>query len=268
MIILPENQYKKALPILQEVPFNNLFARAVVRRSVSGKVYADNETNPEVFYIVHPYGMSLLIGNWQNKTFIEQFKKYIKNDQFNRTKADWMQAYPAHWNSEIEKLQLEHNLPIKMFTRVNFKFNQTSYLQKTKPGLAEDIKVVRTDELLFSQMQGTVVPLNFWNNADDFFKNGYGFSCLYQNQLAATAYSAFLLPPYLEIGIETAEAFRGKGLAQIACSALIEYCLANHLEPVWACRKDNTGSYILAQKLGFKPLLELPYYKLDFQLVN
>jgi hypothetical protein len=35
------------------------------------------------------------------------------------------------------------------------------------------------------------------------------------------------------------------------------------LEPVWACRLENDGSYKLAQKLGFEPVLEIPYYRLS-----
>ena len=66
----------------------------------------------------------------------------------------------------------------------------------------------------------------------------------------------------LEIGIETNNAFRGKGYAFIICIKIIEYCLANKLLPVWACKFENTGSYLLAQKLGFAVSKILPYYRL------
>jgi RimJ/RimL family protein N-acetyltransferase len=69
---------------------------------------------------------------------------------------------------------------------------------------------------------------------------------------------------YLELGIETVEAYRGKGLAQSVCSALIDYCLQNNYEPVWSCRFENTASYRLAQKLGFEPVSTRTYYKLPY----
>jgi RimJ/RimL family protein N-acetyltransferase len=59
------------------------------------------------------------------------------------------------------------------------------------------------------------------------------------------------------------EQYRGKGLALHACSALIDYCLEYNYEPVWACRLENYASYKLAQKLGFDPVLYMPYYKLN-----
>lgn len=34
-------------------------------------------------------------------------------------------------------------------------------------------------------------------------------------------------------------------------------------EPIWSCRLENTGSYKLAQKIGFLPTAEIPYYRLS-----
>lgn len=36
----------------------------------------------------------------------------------------------------------------------------------------------------------------------------------------------------------------------------------NNYSPIWPCRKENTGSYMLAKSLGFKEALILPYYEL------
>jgi len=86
--------------------------------------------------------------------------------------------------------------------------------------------------------------------------------------LVSTAFSAFVHGHLLELGIETLAGFYGRGFAQFTCSALIDYCLENNLEPVWACRLENTGSYKLAQKLGFEVEHLLPYYQLPFEYFN
>jgi L-amino acid N-acyltransferase YncA len=54
-------------------------------------------------------------------------------------------------------------------------------------------------------------------------------------------------------------------LALYTCSALIDYCLANNFEPVWACRHENTGSFRLAEKIGFESVRTIPYYQLPFR---
>ena len=112
-------------------------------------------------------------------------------------------------------------------------------------------------------MKGKVIPLNFWNNATEFLENAIGYSTYCKNELACTAFASFILGNFLELGMETRPKFRGKGLARYTCSKLIDYCLANNYEPVWACRLENIGSYRLAQSLGFDDVLQVPYYRLS-----
>ncbi|HBX52934.1 MAG: GNAT family N-acetyltransferase [Bacteroidetes bacterium RIFOXYA12_FULL_35_11] len=274
MILLDKNKYYQLNDPLKTVTINNLFAQAVIENKVSGKVYVDNEHNPKTFYVIHPYGMSLLFGDCNNQKFNKEFRDYSLNKNKSRTNNEWMQAYPDTWdivlkdlfNNCLKKLsekdeKEEHN-KIELNTRINFNFNLTEYLIHNPIENRDEIKIVRTDEQIFDKMKGSVVPQYFWNNASDFFKNGIGFSLYYKSQLASTAYSAFIQDNKLEIGIETVEGFRGLGLAQYACSALINYCIENNYEPIWACRLENIGSYKLALKLGFMPVKKIPYYKL------
>ena len=111
-------------------------------------------------------------------------------------------------------------------------------------------------------MTGSVIPKSFWDSPHDFKQKGVGFGLYYDGKLVSTAFSSFRFPGKLELGIETAEEFKGMGFGEMVCKALIEYCIEKNLEPVWACRLENTGSYRLAKKLGFVPCRELPYYKL------
>ena len=111
-------------------------------------------------------------------------------------------------------------------------------------------------------MTGTVVPKSFWDNAGAFLNRGAGFSIIYKGKLACTAYSAFVVDQYFELGIETLPQYHGMGFARAACQALINYCLKHNYEPVWACRKGNAGSIHLAEKLGFEVSMETPFYYL------
>lgn len=66
-----------------------------------------------------------------------------------------------------------------------------------------------------------------------------------------------------ELGIETVPEFRSRGFAEMVCAVLIDFCIRNHYEPIWACRQENTGSYQLALKPGFEVLTIIPYYQLS-----
>lgn len=260
---------------LNKVTINNLFARFVAERRISGKIYVDCTGEPQSFLVVHPYGMSLLFGDWNNQEFNEWFKDYALNTDKGREKHEWMQPFPNDWNSVLAEMFGSYLIKssdnadnrqsgiIELNTRINFKFNLKKYEESRIKTIDSDMKIVRTDQSTFHQMKGSVIPFYFWESAEDFHEKGIGFSLFYKNKLASTAYSAFIVDDKLELGIETIQEFRGMGFARHSCSALIDYCIENHYEPIWSCRLENTGSYKLAQKLGFEPILEIPYYRLS-----
>jgi GNAT superfamily N-acetyltransferase len=273
MELLNEKDYQKVTGPLSEVTINNLFARSVVEKKVTGKVYVDNVKTPKTFYIVHPYGISLLFGDSHCQTFNEKFLDYSLNTSRVRSRHEWMLSYPDDWHKVLSDLYSDKMIKsadninnvetavIELNTRTNFKFNQENYKTCNKAILPDDCKIVRTDMKTFKDMKGLVIPASFWDTADDFINNGVGFSLYCNEKLAATAFSAFIHDDKLEIGIETITDYRSKGFARLVCSALIDYSIKNGFEPVWACKKENTGSFNLAQKLGFEVSMEIPYYR-------
>ncbi|WP_299523872.1 GNAT family N-acetyltransferase [uncultured Lutibacter sp.] len=275
MKILESENYHKVTNHLMSIKINNLFARSVIEKRISGMVFVDNIENPKTFYVVHPYGMSLLFGDSKNIDFNNEFLNYSININRTRNKHEWMQAYSNDWDKVLSELYGNRMIKstenkefieigiVELNTRVNFKINREKYISNKKMNLPQDCEIERTDEQIYNEMKGSVIPSNFWDNVNDFIENGIGFSLLYKNQLAATAYSAFIHDKRLEIGIETISDFQGKGFAQLVCSALIDYCFENDFEPVWACRLENVGSFKLAEKLGFEPISEIPYYRLS-----
>ena len=275
MVLLDNNEFYKVLEPLKKVTINNLFARTVVEKHLPGKIYMDDVNAPTVFYIVHPYGMSLLFGNPDNDQFNRQFREYAFNSDQSRNRNEWMQVFPDDWDNKLKELFGSHLIKqsenitnekdkVELNGRVNFKFNSDLYFVYKQNEHKDDFEIVRTDRQIFNSMKGTVVPMYFWKDAETFCTKGVGFSLFDNGRLASTAYSAYIHDNYLEIGIETVEEFRGKGLAQCACSALIDYCLQNNFEPVWSCRLENIGSCKLAKKLGFETVSIRTYYKLPY----
>ncbi|OME46539.1 hypothetical protein BSK59_29455 [Paenibacillus odorifer] len=253
--------YYKAIEPLENVKINTMFAESVVKQVIAGSVYVDDIVNPRAFYIAHPCGMSLLIGESDNEEFKRDLFDYITNKNMIRHHQELLQADPAggwpeviaHWS---EQEMLHRN------TRVNFSFNRERYLNQKASYLNQDLEVVRMNKERFMAATGGVNPKDFWRNEEQFLAEGLGFNILDAGEIASTAFSGFVNEHQLEIGIETSEAHRGKGYAYAVCSALIEYCLEYQLEPVWACRLDNEGSFNLAHRLGFETTYMIPYYRL------
>lgn len=275
MEVLSRSEHNKALAALGLVPFNTLFARFVMENKVDGSILVDDTSEPRTFYVAHPYGMTLLLGDSSNESFNQQFRDYALNENQKRSHFEWMQVFPKAWNAVLQNLfqgkivsaadnntRLEKGI-VELNTRVNFKFNKHKYLELRDDLISPEVKIVRVTSAIFHQMKGSVVPSNFWRNENDFLAAGAGFSLFVKDQLAATAFSSFVHEDQLELGIETVNEFRGQGYAHQVCQVLIDYCLERNLEPIWACRLENTGSYQLALSLGFEPVLELPYYRLS-----
>jgi RimJ/RimL family protein N-acetyltransferase len=268
--------YEKAGALLKKVPINTLFVQAVVCGDVEGTVYADDAQNPGVCHIVHKYGMSLLFGDTENEAFNSWLSAYLTNADKSRDKHEWMQVYPNEWTGRLDAM-LGGNLikkdrkdgtrsddPGKVveFTRVNFAFDPERYREAAQKRGKTGYEIVSTTEEMYEDMEGSVIPKYFWRDAAQFVSHGGGYSLICDGEAVSTAFASYRIGDQLEIGIETVEKYWGRGFAFDVCAALIEYCLAHHLTPVWSCRLENTGSYILAQKLGFVPTLYLPYYRL------
>jgi len=275
MIQFDKNNFILVKKALSEVGINHLFANAVVDGHIGGLIHVDNADHPTSFYVSHPYGMSLLFGDTTNEAFNEWLLNHALNTFKTRNRYEWLQAYPATWNELIESAWVEHLISakdnaqgihpnkIEVNTRVNFKFNRNTYLEFKRNNILQVDNICRTDKMMFENIHGSVIPNRFWDNANDFSQRAIAFSLLDGDKVASTAFSAFVIGKQLEIGIETADAYRARGYATAVCAALIDYCLEHDYEPVWGCKFENTPSYLLAQKLGFEPTVYWPFYRLN-----
>lgn len=250
--------------LFSNVVFNCFFARSVIESHVTGQVFVDDGSDPKTAYIRHPYGMSLLIGCHTNGDFNDWLFDYIAGGTGRKHSDDWMQVFPFEWNDVIGK-EVEArglNRYIEKSTRVNFTFNRRRYETLSRPLTGGREKIEKIDRARFTTFQGTVVPKLFWDSYDDLDRHGIAYAVTINGEAATIAYAAFVHQNKLEIGIETAPRFRQKGLAVKACARLIDYCLFKNLEPVWACKLENTRSYKLAVRLGFDEEARYPYYGL------
>lgn len=272
---LPLGGYVQAVQALSEVTVNCYYARSVAEKHVSGSIYVDDVAFPRAFYIVHPYGMSLLCGDVGDDYLHSELKDRLLGLHGTRKAAEWMQVYPSDLEARIDRMLGDRLIPcnddqgrnnpgtaVVKHERVNFKFNPRRFEDFVRGiDLAND-RIREVDADLFNRIDGTVVPKKFWNNASDFASRGVGFSLMVDGKAAATAFSSFRHEGILELGLETRPEYRERGFACAVTTRLIEYCLERGLEPVWSCRRGNQGSYGLAVKSGFEPIRHLPFYEL------
>ncbi|MBN1629215.1 MAG: hypothetical protein JW990_05605 [Thermoleophilia bacterium] len=90
MLRIAPSDYRLARPPLAEVDFNSLFARSVVEGHVDGAIWVDAPESPSTYYIIHPYGMTLLLGDTDNETFNFALVDYLLNRSGRRTAPEMM----------------------------------------------------------------------------------------------------------------------------------------------------------------------------------
>ena len=132
MKLLDKIDYHKLKEAVNQVTINNLFARSVIEQHVSGTIYVDDTEDPETYYVIHPYGMSLLFGDCHNETFNKSFRDYVLNRHKPRDTDEWMQAWPDTWHHVFKGLLDDELKPggqagiVEQHTRVNFRFDKES----------------------------------------------------------------------------------------------------------------------------------------------
>ena len=248
-------QYHLVDQPLRGLGFNTYFCRAIAAGQAPGRIIVDDLADPTAYYFRHSCGMSLLVGDHGNQRFAEELIDLLSQ----RTQDEWLQIDPPVWRPVLSELL--DSPRVMHYRRQDFSFDAARYERLGFDSSRYDIVAMTPD--MYAGIEGAVVPTDFWSSAELFAATGQGFGAVESGQIVATAFSAFVLDGALEISIETRPDRRGQGYATAVCVALIDYCLAHGLEPVWSCRFENTASVQLAQKLGFVPTVQLPYFQIQ-----
>jgi GNAT superfamily N-acetyltransferase len=101
--------------------------------------------------------------------------------------------------------------------------------------------------------------LHSFGTEEDILRHTLGVLILDGDTLVCEAASGAPSQGLIEMGVKTAEEYRGRGFATVACIQLIEICEARGYNTWWDCAKQNTASVRLANKLGYQNQQEYRY---------
>ena len=101
--------------------------------------------------------------------------------------------------------------------------------------------------------------LNSFGSIENIMQHTLGFVILQGGAVVCEAATGAPTHGRIEIGVNTAETHRRRGLAAIACAHLIEACEAEGFLTWWDCAKQNIASINLARKLGYQNEREYGY---------
>ena len=83
-------------------------------------------------------------------------------------------------------------------------------------------------------------------------QNMIGYCLMQGDTIVCEAEAAPITRGLAELGVETREAYRQKGLATVTCAYVIRECEALGYRVFWNAAQQNAGSVALARRLGFQ----------------
>jgi RimJ/RimL family protein N-acetyltransferase len=118
---------------------------------------------------------------------------------------------------------------------------------------------VQRDEQLFTRSFDYDATLAAFGSVDDVTRLTLGVVLLHGGLVVCEAATGAATHRQTEGGVTTAEAYRQRGYATMACAKLIELCERQGYTTWWDCAKHNRAFSQLARRLGYQKEREYRY---------
>jgi RimJ/RimL family protein N-acetyltransferase len=251
---LPPALVERAAPLFATQSFDQPFRDAVFEGRLSVPVVVDDPLAPTAALLCHPFYFFLagcvhpalrafLNDAPEESGVFAHYYAYATDD------PDWRDALAADREAFM------------VLDRRDFKWPAGQPALAWRAHLPDGAALVRIDGALAERIDRTLnehISAN-WGDYATFDAYGDGLALLLEGQIACAAYTCGASRRQANIGIVTAEAYRGRGLATLTCSAFIDHLTARGLQPTWCTDAINTASGRLAEKLGF--VEDRPYWQ-------
>jgi len=240
---LPPHQYPQLAEMACRHDCGAVYPLSVAEGNQGGDVFADSPTVPEAFLLWANCGFAYLCGKVDDGFLAEVY----------------LLMQDSHRNGSKRFLLMTKSQPVLDFfaqkgtttAELRYLFDYTGSADFVPPSLPDGYDLKAIDRELYTKISGQVTPSLFWNDADSFVRYGTGCCITCGDDAASWAFSAGVGGEYVDIGIQTGDAHKQRGLGLIAADMAIKDVLAQGKKPVWACHHLNTASAKMAEKLGF-----------------
>lgn len=248
-----KEHYAKFIELARENTCNTVYPMSIAEGFQEGDIYTDCVEHPTFALFWHVSGFAYLTGRPADE-YLGEMYKLMKNEDGTNSRR-----FVLELKDEKVRAYFQKKENVEEWPRYRFRLQDKETFEEEFPNGYEWREV---DADLFSRISGNVVPASFWRSEKEFLENGKGYCIMYGHEVASVAFSAAVSSKQVDVGIETAEAHRRKGLAAIAAKKMVEYVKSIHKEPVWDCNVSNVGSRCTAEKMGFKIIAEHAFYKI------
>jgi GNAT superfamily N-acetyltransferase len=259
---LDQANYERVRRLFRALEFH-LTSAAVLDGNNPGLVLVDDRINPQAAFMLSPEG-SYLAGRSDIDTFNRALGQAVRERRILNVPVEalWVICATPQWEERLADLVAPFRP--EAIARRHYVCRQVKH--DWRAALPRDFSVHQIDETLLNRADLTIpdhirgwIEGN-WGSTADFLQRGFGTVTLdtRATQIVSWSLADCRSGAGCEIGIQTQESYRRRGLASITAAANAEYALSHGFAMVgWQCSEGNLGSRGTAEKAGFE--LELTY---------
>ena len=234
-----ESVYKEYIDAAKECTANRVYPLSIANGIQTGDIYTDG-MGSVLFW--HYCGFAYISGG-ANPGFLEEiYQEFLVSDTDRRFLLITDSHFIIDYYKDRDLLQLDRRV----------EYNHIRVPEK--PQIPDDrflTERITADNIGY--IQGRIIPSFSWQSADAFLERGFGYLVRKGSEFSAVAFSSAVSPEEVDIGVETAEAYRRNGLAAFLAGRMCEEIIAQGKKPVWAHAETNEGSRNTALGAGFQP---------------
>jgi len=222
----------------------------VLDGTMCGQILIDDASHPEwAVFRDGVYG-TLYFGGQINKSLLETLVTHFRQIG---------EVGIGCWLDDLLNEMIPYQPDYDGFTLYFAERSKRVLLKPLLNHIPEGIRLAHRDEQLFKKSFDYESTLVAFGSVEYVMKHTLGVMLLEGDTLICEAATGAPTHGHIEVGVTTAESYRQRGFAAMACASLIRECEERGYFTWWDCAKQNVASARLAKKLGYENGREYRY---------
>jgi hypothetical protein len=264
---LERSEYEKARSLFHGQNLA-LVIEAVIAGNSPAMIWVDNAAYPGAALMWDKAHCFYLVGANNNLEFTGNLSELVVAQIFPEARRRGLNIFKVYytdagWETQIHAIFPK--TPFRKLARVFYTFDQLK-TGDWKDRLLVGFQMRAIDQTLLTNVelkniQAVIDEIeSCWNSVESFLKNGFGFCLLHDQEIVCWCTAEYVSGPQCGIGVETVESYMNQGFATLTASAFVSYCHSNRITPHWDSWKANLPSVAVAEKIGFRKVLDYCVY--------
>ncbi|MCX6344108.1 MAG: GNAT family N-acetyltransferase [Armatimonadetes bacterium] len=248
--------------------YQSLPIEAIIAGNSKATIWIDNASSPRATFVWDRAHCYYFGGDGTNNEFNNELRsllaEFVIPDSITRGRRVFKLYYTNEgWESVLPTVFVASTLTKR--ARQFYALPDCEF-QEISRCVSEDVRVEQvSNSILHNTKIGNVgcmceEILSSWQTIEEFLNIGFGYCVVQENDIVCWCLAEYVSGRKCGIGIETVQPYEKRGFATLAATAFISHCLSHGIAPHWDSWADNIGSIRVAEKVGFRKVLDYSVY--------